>query len=333
MSDTSFQALVVRENADGGFTRAVEPRRLGDLPAHEVLIRVEYSSLNFKDALSATGVKRVTAQFPHTPGIDAAGRVVGSTSLLLREGDEVLVTGYDLGMNTAGGFAQYIRVPAAWVIKRPPGLSAREAMIYGTAGFTAGLSVLRLQQHGVRPGDGPVLVTGASGGVGCIATAILCKAGYAVTAVSGKPQAAPMLRALGVQELLRREDLDDRSGKVLLKERWAGVVDTVGGNLLATAIRCTRYGGSVTACGWVAGAELPLSMYPFMIRAVNLLGIDSVQCPSADRLAVWAKLAGEWKSPQLAALATEVGLTQVSPLIEKILHGELQGRYVVNVDV
>lgn len=332
MSDTSFQALVVRETADGGFSRAVEPRRLGDLSTHEVLIRVDYSSLNFKDALSATGVKRVTAQFPHTPGIDAAGRVVESASPLLRAGDEVLVTGYDLGMNTAGGFAQYIRVPAAWVIKRPPGLGAREAMIYGTAGLTAGLSVLRLQQHRVLPGDGPVLVTGASGGVGSIATAILCKAGYAVAAVSGKPRAEAMLRQLGVQEVLRREELDDRSGKVLLRERWAGVVDTVGGNLLATAVKSTRYGGSITACGWVAGAEVPITMYPFMIRAVNLLGIDSVQCPMADRRAVWDKLADDWKSPHLATLATEVGLTAVSPLIDQILQGALQGRYVVDVN-
>lgn len=331
MANQTFIALVVRETDDGRFTREIETRQLSALPDNDVLIRVEYSSLNFKDALSATGVKRVTAEFPHTPGIDAAGSVVESRDAAFAAGDQVLVTGYDLGMNTDGGFGEYIRVPAKWVVKRPSGLTSREAMIYGTAGFTAALSVLKLQQHGVVPGKGPVLVTGASGGVGSLAVAMLAKAGYRVVAVSGKPESHPLLRTLGAEAVIPRQEMDDQTGKMLLKPRWAGVVDTVGGNILATAIKSTDYLGAVTACGWVAGAEVPTNMYPFMIRSVQLLGVDSVQCPMETRLAVWRKLATDWKSGHLEAVCHEVDLAGVSPLVDDILKGGLTGRTLVKV--
>ena len=332
MNDKTFKALVVREGENDQFPRTIETRRISDLPDNEVLIKVEYSSLNFKDALSATGVRRVTPRYPHTPGIDAAGTVIESANPSVQAGDEVLVTGYDLGMSTPGGYGQYISVPAAWVVKRPSGLSAREAMIYGTAGFTAGLSVLKLQRQGVQPSEGPVLVTGASGGVGSLAVSTLTQAGYEVAAASGKPGAESLLREVGAKHFLAREELDDRSGRILLEERWPAVVDTVGGNILASALRATRYGGTVTACGWAAGADVPANMHPFMNRGVSLIGVDSVQCPMSTRLQVWEKLGGDWKSPHLERLCTEVALEEVSPLIDKILQGELTGRYIVNLN-
>ncbi len=325
--ETAFSALVVREVA-GEFTRELETRIINDLPAGEVLIRVAYSSLNYKDALSATGVKRVTPHFPHTPGIDAAGEVVSSEVNDFSPGDQVLVTGFALGMSVVGGYGQYIRVPAAWVVKRPPNLSARRAMALGTAGFTAGLSLFKLQQQ-VQPEDGEILVTGASGGVGSVAVALLRKAGYRVVAVTGKQ--SDFLQQLGVQEILTRQQLDDESGRAMLSERWAGVIDTVGGNLLASAVKGLRYGGVATCCGWVAGVDIPINMYPFMIRGVSLVGIDSVQCAMPLRQQVWHKLADEWQTEALDELVSEVPLAELSPLIDEILQARVAGRVVVDL--
>ncbi|MCS6848492.1 MAG: YhdH/YhfP family quinone oxidoreductase [Anaerolineae bacterium] len=331
--DQEFIALVVSERSEGGFERSVTTRRLADLPANDALIRVRYSSLNYKDALSATGHRGVTRRYPHTPGIDAAGEVVESASADYKPGDEVIVTGYDLGMNTPGGFGQYIRVPSAWVVRKPEGLTLRESMALGTAGFTAALSVHQLRRHGVTPEQGDVLVSGASGGVGCLAVVILSKLGYRVVAATGKADAGDWLRQLGAQEILSRDDVRDSSGKALLKERWAGVVDTVGGEILATAIKATKRGGCVACCGNVASPELHTTVYPFILRGVTLQGVDSAETPMPLRAQMWCNLAGEWKPSPAAfeAIAQTVTLDGLSPMIDAILQGRIRGRVVVDL--
>lgn len=330
MSDKKFRALVVEEGEGGKFTRSIKERPVGDLPEGEVLIRVHYSSLNFKDALSATGNKGVTKNYPHTPGIDAAGVVEESSSPQVKPGEEVLVTGYDLGANTDGGYSEYIRVPAGWVVSLPDGLSTRESMIYGTAGFTAALSVYKMEEYGTTPDMGEVLVTGATGGVGSVACAILAKAGYSVVASTGKMDQKEFLTGLGVKEIISRADSADTSGRPLLKGRWAGAVDTVGGDILATAIKSAKQHGVITCCGNVASGELPINVYPFILRGVSLVGIDSAYCPMDARRKVWSKLAGEWKI-DLDGIATEVTLGGLDEQIDLILKGGQKGRVVVNL--
>lgn len=326
----TFSALVVRE-VEGRWLRSLEERRIGDLPQGEILIRVAYSSLNYKDGLSAIGNRGVTRRYPHTPGIDAAGVVVESRDPRFAPGEEVLACCYDLGMNSPGGFGQYIRVPAAWVMRLPIGLTLRESMVYGTGGFTAANSVERLLACGVRPEQGKVLVTGASGGVGCFSVAILAREGFKVTAVSGKESARELLTNLGATEIIGREQATDTSGKMILKGRWAGVVDTVGGEILATALKSTRYGGAVTCCGNVAGPEFTANVFPFILRGIALLGIDSAECPMARREMLWRKLAAEWKIPGLAAITSEIGLAELDEAIARILKGQVQGRVVVRL--
>ena len=329
--DKTFKALWVTEQPDQSFSREVVQRGIDSLPAGEVLIRVHYSSLNYKDALSASGNKGVTRNYPHTPGIDAAGVVAESQSSDFQPGDEVLVTGYDLGMNTSGGFAGYVRVPASWVVPLPPGLSLRESMIYGTAGFTAALSVYQLQRHDIKPESGRVVVTGATGGVGSVAVGILGKAGYEVVAVTGKPEAGGFLRELGAGEVIGREEVDDQSGKPFLKARFIGAVDTVGGNILATLLKSLHYGGVATCCGLVQSPKLNTTVFPFIIKGVSLIGIDSVQCSQAVRKVVWSKLANEWKLDQLEDLAEECSLEELPEKIGLILEGKLKGRTVVRL--
>ena len=283
MQTTTFNAFVVTQTPDNSFATSIEKIAIADLPPGEVLIQVHYSSLNYKDALSAQGHPGVTKKFPHIPGVDAAGTVVSSEVSQFQAGDPVIVTSFDLGMNTWGGFAEYVCVPAAWVVPLPAGLTLRESMILGTAGLTAGLCIQALQQHGVIPDSGEVLVTGATGGVGSLAIAILAKLGYTVVAVTGKTDQYEYLKTLGAAEILDRNEVNDPNQKPLLKERWAGVVDTVGGNILATAIKSTRYAGCVTACGLVGAADLPTTVYPFILRGVKLIGIDSAQCPMLGR--------------------------------------------------
>jgi acrylyl-CoA reductase (NADPH) len=331
MNRKTFRALVVSEEEPKKFTGSIRDRQIEDLPAGEVLIRVKYSSLNYKDALSASGNRGVTKKYPHTPGIDAAGTIEESTSDVFGAGAKVLVTGYDLGMNTSGGYGQYIRVPAGWVVPLPEGLSLKESMIYGTAGFTAGMSVFALASE-VAPGDGEILVTGATGGVGSIATAILAHLGYSVVAVSGKAEAAGYLKELGAVRIIDRGEAADLSGRPLLKGQWAGVIDTVGGDILATAIKSTQLHGVVTCCGNVASPDLPLTVFPFILRGVCLQGIDSQNCPMDHRLEVWRKLAGTWKFSQLESLGKEVGLSGLTDNIALILQGKQKGRVVVDLD-
>lgn len=337
MENLSFKAMVVREGEGKVFTRSIETRSIKELPPGDVLVKVLYSSVNYKDALSASGNRGVTRNFPHTPGIDAAGIVAESTIADFSKGDEVLVTGYDLGMNTSGGFAEYIRVPASWVVRLPARLTMKDSMIYGTAGFTAALSVLKLTEAGVKPGEGEVLVTGASGGVGSIALRILAKLGYTLVAAAGMmdesdyQQAAEELKKLGAARVIPAAEVDDTSGKLMLKEKWRGVVDTVGGSVLSTVVKETRYLGVVTTCGNVGGHELNLNVYPFILRGVSLIGVDSVECPMGVRLAVWAKLAGEWKPADLQALTSEISLGELEQRIQLLLAKKSKGRAVLKI--
>jgi acrylyl-CoA reductase (NADPH) len=331
MQNDSYKALVVKEISPDAYSREVQPRSIGDLPDGDLLIRVHYSSLNYKDALSASGNRGVTRHYPHVPGIDAAGIVEESSSPEFSPGDQVIATGFDLGMNTSGGYGQYIRIPAGWTLHCPQNLSLRESMIYGTAGFTAAQSVEKLVSHPVMPEQGKILISGATGGVGSIAVSIMAKLGYRITAVSGKPDAADYLTSLGVAEIISRQQAAESHGKPLLKEKWAGVIDTVGGEILATAIKSTAYGGLVTCCGNVASPELPLTVYPFILRGVSLLGIDSAKCPLHIRQKIWQQLAGEWKIENLDSLATECNLPELPGIIDKMLQGQQTGRVIVNL--
>lgn len=325
---TTFRALRVEKDGDR-FSRSVQELPESTLPAHPVEVEVAYSSLNYKDALSATGNPGVTKSYPHTPGIDAAGRVVASEDGRFREGDEVIVTSYDLGMNTPGGFGERIRVPAEWVVPLPPGLSLREAMVLGTAGLTAGLCVDALLEGGLKP-DGPVVVTGASGGVGSVAVALLAHLGFETWASTGTEAAHEWLGQLGASKVIARPELSEVSERPLLKSRFAGAVDTVGGDTLANLVKSLSYRGSVAACGLVGGAELPLTVFPFILRGVSLLGIDSAECPMELRQRVWQRFAGAWKL-ELSAITEAVSLEGLDTKINAILAGETEGRVLVEV--
>lgn len=330
-STARFKALVVDKSTDNQFARDIRERSVSDLPPGDLLLRVQYSSLNYKDALSATGHPGVTRQFPHTPGIDAAGEVVSCENGTFAAGEKVIVTGYDLGMETDGGWGQYIQIPSTWAVRLPAGLSLREGMVLGTAGFTAGLSVLKLERAGVRPADGEILVTGATGGVGSSAVSILSRAGYRVVAATGKSSDEAFLRNLGATEVITREEVLAGSSRPMLKERWAGVVDVVGGETLSAAVKSTRYGGVVTCCGLVGSTDLPLNVYPFILRGVSLIGIDSAYCPADTRLQVWEKLAGEWKPEHLSDVVTEVFLEGLEEKIQVMLQGGIRGRVLVRL--
>lgn len=326
-----FKALVVEKAQDNTFTRSIKERSIDELPAGELVVRVQYSSLNYKDALSATGHPGVTRQFPHTPGIDAAGEVAYCSDGTFQPGEPVVVMGYDLGMETDGGWGEYIRVPSKWAVRLPAALSLRQSMALGTAGFTAALSALKLERAGVKPGDGDVLVTGATGGVGSVAVSILSRAGYRVVAATGKAEDHAFLRDLGAAQVISREEVTAGVERALMKERWAGAVDVVGGETLSAVLKSTRYGGTVTCCGLVGSAELPVNVHPFILRAVTLIGIDSSRCPTATRLHVWERLAGAWHPPLLEEMATEVTLEGLEEKIQQILHGGIRGRVLVNL--
>lgn len=327
----SFDAFVVRETEEKTFTRAIEKKTIDALPAGDVIVQVQYSSLNYKDLLSATGNRGVTRNYPHTPGIDAAGVVADSTDPSFKPGDEVIVTSYDLGMNTAGGYGQYIRVPAGWVVPLPAGLTVAEAMVYGTAGFTAALSVYQLLEAGVTADAGAVLVSGATGGVGSIAVSILSKLGFTVTAVNGVVDETEFLKKVGADAIIGIDEAADTSGRPLLKARWAGAIDTVGGDILATSIKTTNPNGAVTCCGNVASPDLPLNVFPFILRGVRLIGIDSQNCPMPLRKATWDKLAAEWKIDWLEALTTEAPLAELEDKLNLMQQGKHVGRTIIKM--
>ena len=332
MDSKTFKAMVVQETADGTYTRRIAEKSLDDLPAGEVLVRVHYSSLNYKDGLSATGHRGVTKHYPHTPGVDAAGVVEVSLSEAFQPGDEVIVTSYDLGMNTSGGFGQFIRVPAGWVVPLPENLSPKESMAYGSAGLTAGFCILKLQEHGVTPERGEILVTGATGGVGSFAVAMLAKIGYQVVAVTGKMDEKQFLIDLGAKEIISRDEATDTSGKPLLKSRWAGVVDAVGGEILATAIRSTKLHGAVTCCGNVASPDLPINVYPFILRGISLVGIDSQSFAMTFRRQTWGKIATDWKLDNLDRQTSVCSLEELDSEIDLILAGKQKGRVIVDLE-
>ncbi|MFP1684348.1 YhdH/YhfP family quinone oxidoreductase [Alloalcanivorax sp. C16-1] len=327
----TFQALIT-EKTDDGYVSRVGERELGDLPDGEVLIRVHWSSLNYKDALSASGNKGVTRAYPHTPGIDAVGVVEEAGDGPFSPGDGVICTGYDLGMNTAGGYGDYIRVPAEWLAPLPAGLAPRDAMVLGTAGLTAALCVEALLDTGLQPEQGEVLVTGATGGVGSTAVSILSRLGFQVVAVTGKQDAHDWLRELGATDILDRAALGEGQDKPLLKPRWAGVVDCVGGDMLVSALKGLQYGCSAACCGLAGSPKLEnATVLPFILRGVNLLGVDSVELPCEVKQQMWQLLAGDWR-PDLARLeAAEVGRSQLPDWFGRILKGGVRGRVVVKV--
>ncbi|MEM9255346.1 MAG: YhdH/YhfP family quinone oxidoreductase [Pseudomonadota bacterium] len=329
---SSYRALYIEETGDNEYSRTIVKRNITDLPDGDLLIRVHYSSLNFKDAMSAHGNKGVTREFPHQAGIDAAGVVEESSDPGFQPGDAVIVTGYDLGMSTAGGLAQYIRVPAAWALPCPDGLGPRESMQFGTAGLTAQLCIDKLQHMGLAPEQGQVLVTGATGGVGSIAVALLAHAGFEVIASSGKPELSSLLQGIGAAEVIDRAEFAEPNKRPMLKERFAGAVDVVGGETLSNVIKSLQAGGSVSCCGLVQSPGFPGTVLPFILRGINLMGVDSVEIPLSTKQAAWARLASCAELESIAKLNTEIGLDDVPAALETLYAGGATGHVMVNTN-
>ncbi|CAE6935840.1 acuI [Symbiodinium sp. KB8] len=332
MDNSTFKAYRVTEDDAGKFHRSIVERTLQDLPEGDVTIKIHYAALNYKDALSFSGNKGVTRKYPHTPGIDGSGIVVNSQSHDFKAGDEVIVTSYDLGMNTDGAFAEYIRVPASWVVPLPKGMTLPESMIIGTAGLTAGIGLFKMEKMGQNPANGPIVISGATGGVGSMAIGILAKAGYQVIASSGKPEMEEYLKELGAHEIVDREFINDDSNRPLMKPGWAGALDTIGGNTLATLVKGCLPEGNVAACGLVSSPVLPTTVFPFILNGVNLIGIDSATFPKEDRLHVWQKLATDWRLPDFRSLPTLCSLEELDPYIDAMLQGGSKGRVVVDMN-
>lgn len=325
-----FNAVVI-EKDEAGYRAAVKPIGLPELEPDEVLVRVGHSTLNYKDALAITGKGPVVRKFPMAPGIDFAGRVEASNSPGFRPGDAVVLNGWGVGETHWGGLAQRAQVKADWLVPLPPKFGSFIAMAIGTAGYTAMLCVMALERHGVTPDQGQVIVTGASGGVGSVAIALLSHLGYRVAAVTGRPQEADYLRSLGAHEILDRTELS-APGKPLAKERWAGGIDTVGGRVLANVCAGMRYRGIVAACGLAGGMDFPATVAPFILRGVSLIGIDSVMCPRAERLEAWRRLESDLDVSKLSLMTTQIGLTEAIPAAAALLEGKLRGRVVVDVN-
>ncbi|WP_018937030.1 MDR family oxidoreductase [Thioalkalivibrio sp. ALJ24] len=328
---SSFKALVL-EQQENGPVASIRELTNEDLPAGDVLVQVEYSSLNYKDGMILNGRGGLVRHYPHVAGIDLAGTVLESSDPRHRPGDAVILTGHRVGETHWGGYAQRARLHGDWLIPRPAGYSARQAMAAGTAGLTAMLAVQALDDHGLHPDAGKVLVTGASGGVGSLAVRLLARLGYTVAAVTGRRENVNYLHQLGAQEVLPREELATGPAKPLLSERWAGCVDTVGGDTLAHVLAGMAYGRSVAACGLAGGAELHTTVLPFLLRGISLLGIDSVLCPADRRLAAWERLGETLPGPELDAITHEIGLDEVPAHAERILQGQVRGRVVVRLD-
>lgn len=328
MEDIKYKAFFTQET-ESGFSNSIESLSIADLEENDLLIKVSYSSLNYKDALSASGNKGVTRNYPHTPGIDAVGEVVKSNSSDFKDGDKIIVTGYDLGMNTYGGFGQYISIPATWAISLPNELSEAEAMSIGTAGLTAGLCVRKLLQNDLTPDSGDVLVTGASGGVGSVAVMVLSKLGFNVVALTGKQDQVDYLESLGASSVIIRSQMEEQ-GKPLQKGIYQGGVDTVGGNILSNFISQTSQRGAITCCGNVASDKLETSIFPFILRGVTLIGIDSAESLLEVKKEIWNNFSNDWKI-DLEKITKEVFLESLSDEVEKILKGNQVGRIRVNL--
>lgn len=326
----SLKALVVRRDGDRT-SRAVETLDDDSLPEGEVTVDVEYSTINYKDGLCLTGQRGLVREFPHVPGIDFAGTVRSSAEDRFKPGDKVVLTGWGVGENRWGGYASRARVKAGWLVPLPRGLSTRQAMAVGTAGLTAMLAIMSLEEHGLTPEAGEVLVTGASGGVGSVAVALLDAMGYGVAAVTGRPENDGYLRELGAKTIIPRTELAEPTDRPLESERWAGCINSVGGVMLARVLGQLRYGGSVASVGLAGGAELPATVLPFLLRGVNILGIDSVYQPLPRRLAAWERLARTLPPPLLDLAMREVTLEEVAALGDDILQGKLTGRTVVRL--
>jgi acrylyl-CoA reductase (NADPH) len=326
----TYQALQIHKD-DTGYRCTLQTLDDSALPEGDVTVQVDYSTLNYKDGLAITGKSPVVRKFPLTPGIDLSGTVTESQHPLFKVGDQVVLNGWGVGESHSGGLAQKARLKGDWLVKLPAAFTPRQAMAIGTAGYTAMLCVMALEKHGVTPDKGDILVTGAGGGVGSVAIALLAKLGYRVVASTGRPQEADYLRQLGAADVIDRAELS-APGKPLAKERWAGVVDTVGSHTLANACASTKYGGVVTACGLAQGMDFPSSVAPFILRGVTLAGIDSVMAPRAVREAAWARLAQDLDAAQLERITREVGLADAIGLGAEILAGQVRGRVVVNVN-
>jgi acrylyl-CoA reductase (NADPH) len=326
---TTFKAIVI-DKAESGQKVALRDFDENDLMDGDVTVRVEHSTINYKDGLSITGKAPVVRRFPMIAGVDFSGTVEQSSHPDWTTGDKVICNGWGLGETHLGAYAQKARVKGGWLVRLPPTMSAREAMAIGTAGYTAMLCVMALEQAGVKPGSGPVIVTGAAGGVGSVAVALLSKLGFEVAASTGRPQEADYLKSLGATEIIDRKDLAGPA-KPLAKERFAGGIDSVGSTTLANVLSMTRYGGAVAACGLAGGMDLPTSVAPFILRGVSLLGIDSVMCPLDKRVAAWKRLETDLDRQKLAAMTTDIPLEAVIETAPSIIGGGVRGRIVVNI--
>lgn len=324
-----MKAYVVEKLEDKKFSSDVKEVEVPKIEEGEILIKTSYSSLNYKDALSSVGNPGVTRNFPHITGIDVSGTVEESNSEEFEKGEKVVVTGYDLGMNTNGGHSQFVKVPSSWVIKIPKGLDEKEIMTYGTAGLTAALSINEIVKNGISVGE--VLVTGATGGVGSIAVSILSKLGFNVTAISGKEDKIDFLKSLGAKEVILRKDFDIEDKKPLGSEKYDAVVDTVGGNILAQALKIVKYDGVATCCGLTSSFKLDTNVFPFILRGVRLIGIDSVECSIEKKKSAWEKLANEFNIDTLEKLTNEITINEIKETYGKLLEGKAVGRYLVKL--
>ena len=327
-----FNALVVEKDDEGKTSASVQQIGDAQLPAADVTVAVEYSTVNYKDGLCIGPGGGLVRNYPHVPGIDFAGTVEASSDDRYAPGDKVVLTGWRVGEAHWGGYSQKARVKADWLVPLPDGLDTRQAMAVGTAGFTAMLAVMALEDHGLEPGNGPVLVTGAAGGVGAVATAILGALGYEVAAVTGRPETADYLKSLGATQIVPREEINETTKRPLEGETWAGCVDAVGGDMLARVLGQMKYGASVSAVGLAGGAGLPATVIPFLLRGVNLLGIDSVMQPYANRLRAWERIAKDLPMDKLEAMVQPATLSDLPQLGRDILKGQVKGRVVVDVN-
>ena len=328
MEDT-FNAFVVRKK-DSIYVRSVEKRKISDLPNGDVLIQVHYSSLNYKDALSSIGDKTVTRHYPHTPGIDAAGVVVSSNVKHIKKNEKVVIISFDLGANTPGGFGQFIQVPASWVMPLPEGLSLRESMIIGTAGFTAALAVSFINKY-IDKNSKRVLVTGATGGVGSMSVAFLSLLGYSVVASTGKPESENFLRKIGANEIINRENLVDKLNRTLLAETWSGAIDTVGGKTLEYILKSSAKRSVVVTTGMVSSPKLEITVFPFILRGIHLIGTGASEIEMSDRIKIWHLISKDWKLKNLDEMSTEINLSKINENIDKLLLGKQTGRVIVNM--